>query len=98
MKVLNLYAGIGGNRMLWTGCRVTSVERDPNIAAVYKSLAPDDTVIVADAHAYLSATTKILILSGQARRVRRTANTATTSAIGRKGTKLSSLTCSSTKR
>jgi DNA (cytosine-5)-methyltransferase 1 len=53
MKILNLYAGIGGNRRLWTGCKVTSVERDHNIAAVYQSLAPNDDVIVADAHDYL---------------------------------------------
>jgi len=28
MKVLNLYAGIGGNRKLWTDCEVTAVEWD----------------------------------------------------------------------
>jgi len=53
MKVLNLYAGLGGNRKLWKNCQVTAVENDPRIAAVYQRLYPDDTVIVGDAHAYL---------------------------------------------
>ena len=53
LKVLNLYAGIGGNRKLWTGCEVTAVEIDPEIAAIYQDFFPDDTVIVADAHQYL---------------------------------------------
>ena len=53
MKVLNLYAGVGGNRKLWDRCDVTAVEHDPRIAAVYQRLYPDDTVVVGDAHAYL---------------------------------------------
>lgn len=54
MKVLNLYAGIGGNRKLWpTECEVTAVELNPDIAAVYKENFPQDTVIVADAHQFL---------------------------------------------
>lgn len=53
MKVLNLYAGIGGNRKLWTGVEVTAVEKDPKIAAIYKDFFPDDEVIVGDAHQYL---------------------------------------------
>ena len=53
MKVLNLYAGIGGNRKLWTGHDITAVELNPKTAAVYQQLFPDDTVIVADAHQYL---------------------------------------------
>lgn len=52
-KVLNLYAGVGGNRKLWQNCQVTAVEFDPKIAAVYKKLYPNDIVIVADAHEYL---------------------------------------------
>lgn len=51
--VLNLYAGIGGNRALWSNVTVTAVEHDPAIAAVYASRFPDDLVIVADAHTYL---------------------------------------------
>ena len=53
MKVLNLYAGIGGNRKLWKDVEVTAVEIDPEIAKIYQKLFPDDKVIVADAHQYL---------------------------------------------
>jgi DNA (cytosine-5)-methyltransferase 1 len=53
-KVLNLYAGIGGNRKLWEGVEVTAVEHAAQIANVYKELHPQDTVIVADAHKYLA--------------------------------------------
>lgn len=52
-RVLNLYAGIGGNRKLWDNVEVTAVELNPEIAAVYKQLYPQDTVVVADAHQYL---------------------------------------------
>ena len=54
MKVLNLYAGVGGNRKLWPDSAiVTAVEHDPKIAAVYQKLNPNDTVVVGDAHQYL---------------------------------------------
>jgi len=53
MKVLNLYAGIGGNRKLWGGVEVTAIEHDPVIAKVYQDHFPGDKVIVADAHQYL---------------------------------------------
>ncbi len=53
MKVLNLYAGLGGNRKLWNGVNVTAVELEPKIAAVYKRLYPEDKVVVDDAHEYL---------------------------------------------
>jgi DNA (cytosine-5)-methyltransferase 1 len=54
MRILNLYAGIGGNRKLWGNeHEITAVEFDPRVAAVYSDLFPNDTVIVADAHAYL---------------------------------------------
>lgn len=54
MKILNLYAGIGGNRKLWGGeHEITAVEYNPDIAAVYQDLYPRDTVIVGDAHDYL---------------------------------------------
>jgi len=53
MKILNLYAGIGGNRKLWTGCEVTAVEYDPEIAKIYQRNYPLDTVIVGDAHQFL---------------------------------------------
>ena len=53
MKVLNLYAGIGGNRKLWKDVDVTAVELNPKIAAIYQDFFPQDKVIVADAHSYL---------------------------------------------
>lgn len=54
MKILNLYAGIGGNRKLWGDeHEITAVEFNPNIAAVYKDMHPNDEVVVADAHEYL---------------------------------------------
>lgn len=54
IKVLNLYAGIGGNRKLWPKeCKVTAVEINPGIAKIYKDFFPNDRVIAADAHKYL---------------------------------------------
>lgn len=53
MKILNLYAGIGGNRKLWEDHEVTAVELKPDIAAVYQDLFPNDTVVIGDAHQYL---------------------------------------------
>jgi DNA (cytosine-5)-methyltransferase 1 len=54
MKVLNLYAGIGGNRKLWPdNLEITAVEINPQIAEVYAKLYPNDKVIVGDAHQYL---------------------------------------------
>ena len=55
LKVLNLYAGIGGNRQLWDNdeVEVTAIEYDSDIAAIYKDFFPNDIVIVTDAHQYL---------------------------------------------
>ena len=53
MKVLNLYACLGGNRLLWDDCEVTAVELDPELARLYQERFPNDKVIVADAHQYL---------------------------------------------
>jgi len=54
MKILNLYAGIVGNRKLWGDEHdVTAVEFEPYIADVYAALYPKDTVVVAGAHQYL---------------------------------------------
>jgi len=54
MKILNLYAGIGGNRKLWGDEHdITAVELDPNLAKIYQDHYPNDTVIVGDAHQYL---------------------------------------------
>jgi len=54
MKILNLYAGIGGNRKLWGDeHEVTAVEYNREIAEVYQEFFPNDKVVVADAHQYL---------------------------------------------
>lgn len=53
-KILNCYAGIGGNRKDWgDDYDITAIELDESIANIYKKLYPNDTVIVADAHDYL---------------------------------------------
>lgn len=53
MKVLNLYAGIGGNRKLWQNVEVTAVENDEETAKVYKDYFPNDKIVIDDAHKYL---------------------------------------------
>ena len=61
MKVLNLYACLGGNRYKWDevakeaniNLEVTAVELDPEAARLYQERFPNDIVIVTDAHQYL---------------------------------------------
>ena len=55
IKILNLYAGIGGNVHLLDRSRfeVTSVEYDNEIAETYKILNPSDRMIITDAKEYL---------------------------------------------
>ena len=57
MKILNLYACLGGNRYKWNEVKndieVTAVELDPECAKLYQERFPNDNVIVADAHQYL---------------------------------------------
>jgi DNA (cytosine-5)-methyltransferase 1 len=56
MKILNLYACLGGNRYKWdevADIEVTAVELDPEAARLYKERFSNDTVIIADAHQYL---------------------------------------------
>lgn len=53
LKVLNLYACLGGNRFLWTDCEVTAVELDAELARLYQDRFPNDIVIITDAHQYL---------------------------------------------
>jgi DNA (cytosine-5)-methyltransferase 1 len=61
MKILNLYACLGGNRYKWDDVakeagieiEVTAVELDAEAARLYKERFPNDTVIIADAHQYL---------------------------------------------
>lgn len=61
VKILNLYACLGGNRYKWDGVvkeanieiEVTAVEWDEELAKLYKERFPNDKVIVCDAHQYL---------------------------------------------
>jgi len=54
MKILNLYAGIGGNRKLWGDKhKITAIENNKEIANIYRVFFPKDKVIVTDAHQYL---------------------------------------------
>ena len=57
MKILNLYACLGGNRYKWNEVKedieVTAVELDPECARLYQERFPNDKVIIADAHDYL---------------------------------------------
>lgn len=54
MKILNLYACLGGNRYLWGDEHdITAVELDPELARLYQERFPNDTVIICDAHQYL---------------------------------------------
>ena len=60
MKILNLFAGLGGNRKYWdevarekgVSIEVTAVEFDPEIAKAYTKRYPNDNVIVGDAWDY----------------------------------------------
>jgi len=57
MKILNLYACLGGNRYKWDevadNLEITAVELDPEAARLYQERFANDTVIIADAHQYL---------------------------------------------
>lgn len=54
MRVLNGYAGIGGNRHLWPAdWEIDAVELDAQVAAEYARRYPRDRVLVEDAHAYV---------------------------------------------
>ena len=57
MKILNLYACLGGNRYKWNEVKndiqVTAVEWDEELARLYQERFPGDKVIVADANQYL---------------------------------------------
>jgi DNA (cytosine-5)-methyltransferase 1 len=57
MKILNLYACLGGNRYKWNEVKndieVTAVELDPHLAKLYQKRFPNDKVIIGDAHQYL---------------------------------------------
>jgi len=54
MKILNLYAGIGGNRKLWGDeHEITAVEIDEELCEIYRKLYPNDKIIIGDAIEYL---------------------------------------------
>ena len=54
MKILNLYAGVGGNRKLWGDeHEILAVENNERIADVYSRLYPNDRISVDDAHEIL---------------------------------------------
>jgi DNA (cytosine-5)-methyltransferase 1 len=61
MRILNLYACLGGNRYKWDevakenniDIEVTAIELDPFLAELYQERFPNDKVIVKDAHKYL---------------------------------------------
>lgn len=54
MKILNLYACLGGNRYKWGNeHEIVAVEWDEELAKLYKERFPNDEVVVADAHEYL---------------------------------------------
>ena len=54
MKILNLYAGIGGNRKLWgEKHEIIAVESNPDIAKIYSDFFPNDKIIISDAHEFL---------------------------------------------
>lgn len=47
MKILNLYAGIGGNRKLWGDEHdIVAVELVPEVARIYQDLYPKDGLYV----------------------------------------------------
>jgi len=46
MKVLNLYAGIGGNRRLWKDVEVTAIESERNTAKTYNPKPNKDVKIL----------------------------------------------------
>ena len=53
MRILNLFAGIGGNRTLWGDKhQITAVEYDPNIVKMYEERFPYDEMIIADAYEF----------------------------------------------
>lgn len=60
LKILNLFAGLGGNRKYWDevarekgiNIEVTAVEFDPEIAKAYTKRYPNDNVIVGNAWDY----------------------------------------------
>ena len=69
LKILNLYAGIGGNRKLWEGHEVTAVENDDEtlldiVHSKYMSIPKNDLIVMlTNAFEYLNPTTATSIVS-----------------------------------
>ncbi len=73
MKILNLYAGIGGNRKLWGNEHdITAVELRPEIAAIYQDFFQTTTWLLATRISIYLIIIKSSILFGVRRRVRAT--------------------------
>ena len=57
MKILNLFAGIGGNRYFWDlidhYLDITAVEKNSHVASVYSLSFPQDQVLIGDAWEYV---------------------------------------------
>lgn len=54
MKILNLFAGIGGNRTLWGDeHEIIAVEQNPDVLAIYAERFPYDKLVLEDAYQYL---------------------------------------------
>jgi len=57
MKILNLFAGIGGNRTLWGDEHyITTIENNEDVAKIYRRRFPNDHVFVTDAYDFLEDT------------------------------------------
>ena len=61
-KILDCYAGVGGNRKLWDkplkemfgdNYEITAVEYNQETADIYQDFFPNDKMVVGDAHQYL---------------------------------------------
>lgn len=56
MKILNLFAGIGGNRTLWGDeHEITAIEHNKDIAEIYMKRFPNDETLIGDAYGYLES-------------------------------------------
>lgn len=53
VKILNLFAGIGGNRKAWSNHEIISVEINQDLARVYHQFYPEDLIIVDDVYKFL---------------------------------------------
>lgn len=54
MKILNLYCGLGGNRLLWGNSHnITAIDNNKELCKIYKEKFQNDRVICEDAKEYL---------------------------------------------